>query len=217
MKRITLALLSLLATLSVAASSLSVTAEADPQSALPGVPIRLIVTVENTSDREHTVPGLFVVQAHADAGAPFVPDVFDIPVMPLPDEYREARTLQAGKKRVYEIPLSSTLTDGAVADPRLWVPGTYRLQVLLHDDLRNDDVHQFGLDGLLGAGRISSPLLVSSQAKVRIDEPAGVDREIWSTLLAKTEGRGLARTRDDRADAIAKELWARPGTSAYKP
>jgi hypothetical protein len=216
-KRITLALLSILTTLSLAASSLSVTAVADPAATLPGIPIRLIVTVENTSDMAQNLPGLLVIEARADAGAPFVPDVFDFPVRSLSDEYRDARTLQAREKRVYEIPLSSNLTDGTMADPRLWTPGTYRLRVLMHDDLRNNDLHQFGLDGLLGAGRIRSPLIASSQATVHIEEPAGVDREIWTILLAKTEGRGLSRAREDRADAIAKELWSLPGTSAYKP
>lgn len=224
MKRIIVALLSLLAALSVAASSLSVTASslsvtavADPAATLPGIPIRLIVTVENTSDVAQTLPGLLVVEAHADTGAPFVPDVFDMPVSSFPEEYRDARTLRAREKRAYEIPLSSNLTDGAMADPRLWTPGTYRLRVLMHDDLRNGDVYQFGLDKLLGAGRIRSPLIASSQATVRIEGPAGIDREIWTALLAKTEGRGLTRTREDRADAIAKELWSLPGTSPYKP
>ncbi len=217
MKRIIAALLSLLATFSVTASSLSVKAEADSATALPGIPIRLILTVENTSDGALTLPNLLVVETRADTGPPFIPDVLDIPVSSVPDEYRDARRLRAGERRVYEIPLSSNLTDGAMADPRLWTPGTYRLRVLMHDDLRNDDVHQFGLDRLLGAGRIHSPLIASSEATIRIEAPAGIDSEIWAALLEKTEGRGLGRTRDDQADAIAKELWSLPGTSAYKP
>ena len=210
-------LLLLFAALPVTASPLSITVEVDPPSALPGIPVSLILTVENTSDVPQTVPSRTVLIARPASGERFIPDAVGVLVKAFPYEYRDERVLRPGQKRAYEIPLATALTDGAMADPRLWKPGTYQLQLFLHDDLRDDDVDQFGLDELLGAGRISSPLLVSPEATLRVEKPTGVDAEIWTMLLDKTQGRGLLRNDERASDTIAKELWSRAAKSPYMP
>jgi len=210
-----IALLTLLAALPSAASSLSMSAEADPRSALPGVPVRLIVTVENKSDVRQTLPERMVIQVRPENGEPFIPEVFDQPVKMLPEEYLEARTLKPAEKRIYDIPLATELTAGAMADSRLWAPGIYGLRLYFHDDLQSDPVSYFGLDGLLAAGRIRSPLLVSSEATLHVEQPTGVDAEVWATILKKTEGRGLLINGLTKSDPLARELFARD--SAYMP
>jgi hypothetical protein len=218
MRRILIALLSVVATMAAAAAPLSVVARVEPASALPGIPVHLLVTVENKSDVPQTMPHLFVVRARPEGGEAFIPEVLDFPVKALPEEYDEGeRMTKPHASRTYEIPLAAALTSGAMADRRLWLPGTYMFQAFFHDDLRNDDVHRFGIDGLLGAGRISSPLIASSTAVFRVEEPSGADAEIWRTILDKTGNRGLALNDERSSDTLARELWTRGRTSAYMP
>lgn len=218
MGRMLIALLSALVAMSAVAAPLSVAARVEPASALPGIPVRLLVTVENTSDVLQTMPHLLVVRARPDGREMFIPEVLDFPVKALPEEYDDAaRALKAHESRTYEIPLGGSLTSGAMADRRMWLPGTYTLQAFFHDDLRNDDVHRFGIDGLLGAGRIGSSLVASSAATLRIETPTGIDEAIWLTILEKTGNRGLALNDERSSDAIARELWTRAGMSAYMP
>lgn len=218
MKR-TILLLSLFAAVPAAGSSLSITAAADPPSALPGVPVSIVLKVENTSAVAQKLPKLFVLQVSRDGGKAFIPDGLGSPVKALASEYDEvSRTLGPRETRTYEIALGNNyLTAGPMADPRLWVPGNHVFRVFLHDELREGDVHALGLERLLAAGRVSTPLLVSSEATLHVEKPSGVDADIWAKILEMTEGRGLSRNRDDASDAIANELWAVAGHSAYMP
>lgn len=217
MKTIAMAVVVVLSTFAVSASSLSITAETDQISSLPGIPITLTLTVENTTDISQKLPGRMVLEVQPEHGQPFVPSVLGFPVAGLPDEYRDLQNLDPHEKRTFEIPLSAALMSGAMADPRLWSPGTYGLQLFFHDELRNEDVLRFGLRGLLGAGSISSEPMVSSRATIHIKQPAGIDAEIWNALISRTQGRGLLLTDDVEADRIAKELWPIAGDSAYMP
>lgn len=222
MKRIATLFIALLTTAGVlaqpAAAPLSIKAQAEPAVALPGIPVHLVLTVENASAVPQRLPSLLTIEARPQSGEPFLPNARpETPVHPWPDEYRNALTIEPGQTRVYHLPLASELTARAMGDPRIWNPGAYALRVLLHDQLRNEDVTRFGVHGLLGAGRIESPLLASTDATLRVDQPSGLDAEIWSAILAKTEGRGLAMSTEDHSDAVARELWTRGSDSAYGP
>jgi hypothetical protein len=201
-----------------AASSPSLTAEADPASTLPGLPVRLRLTVNNTSSVPLTVPHKMVLEVRAESGEPFLAaPAPELLVAYLPDEYRDDRTVAAGQSRVFDVPLAETITDGRFADSRLWTPGTYGLRLLMHDDLDAGEIHQFGVHGLLAARQISTPLFVTSEATLHIEQPAGTDAEIWSAILAKTGGRGLYLVGSTAAEKIATELLPRVGDSAYMP
>lgn len=217
MTRIAFALLLALASVSAAGTPLSIRATAEPAVTLPGLPVRIVLIVENTADVTVQLPRRMVLEARSESGDTFIPGVLGFPIQVFPPEYDELLTLKPREKRVYEIPMSETLTSGAMADPRLWKPGAYTLQLFLHDELRDYDLDQYGLEGLLRAGRIGTPLVTSSEATLRIEEPIGIDAEVWKTIVEKTDGRGFMRTEECKADAIANELWARGAESVYWP
>lgn len=218
MRRTLMALTFMVAAFQAAAASLAVTARVEPESALPGIPVRVVLTVANAGDTPQTLPRLWVIQARNESGLVFIPEVLDFPVKALPEEYDErARTLNARETKTFEVPLGTTLTSGAMADPRLWEPGTYTVQVFLNEKLRANDIYAYGLGGLLGAGRISAPLLPSSTATLRIEKPTGIDAEIWTTIREKTNNLGFAVYGEVEADALVNALWARAGQSAYMP
>lgn len=197
---------------------LKITARTEPSVALPGIPVVLVLTVENMSGVPQTLPKKLLIEARRQSGEAFLPGgVPATPVLGWPDEYRDALTIEPGQSRVFHYPLAPELTSRVMADPRMWEPGSYALRVLMHDQLQNDDVVAFGAHGLLGAGRISTPLLASTDATLRVEKPAGLDAEIWAAIVDRTGGRGLAMNPEERADAIARELWPRAADSAYGP
>jgi hypothetical protein len=218
MNRIAMLSIALLTALTAGAGPLSIKVQVDPAMALPGIPVHLVLAVENTSGVGQKLPELFTLEATPESGQAFLPNALpEFPVQTFPKEYHDALTIGPGQTRVYDLPLASELTARVVGDPRLWEPGSYGLRVYFHDELRNEDIARFGLHGLLGAGRISTPLLASAGATLRIERPSGIDAEIWNAIVKKTVGRGLAISTEEDSDAVARELWARSQESAYGP
>jgi len=209
-------LLLLFAALRISGAPLTISVQVDPPAALPGVPVSLILDVENTSNRSQVIPSRMILVVRPSAGEAFVPTSVGASVRPFPEEYRDERTIGPGETKRYEIPVADQLTAGAMTDRRLWNPGAYDFQLVLRDDLRDSDIERSGVNALFSA-RANSSLLISSPAKLQVENPTGVDAEIWSTLLEKTGGRGLLRNDDRQSDAIARELWGRAADSAYRP
>src|SRR5688500_1622634 len=217
MKTVVIALLMLLLSLAATASPLEIEATVSPAAALPGIPVRLLLTVANRSGVAQTLPAKMVLEVRSDRDVVFIPSgATEIVVDGWPDEYLSSRQIAPGERRSFELPLGQYVTDGKMADRRMWSPGTYRLRLFFHDQLRNSAVLRYGTDGLLAAGAIKTPLLASSETQLRVEAPSGADAAIWRALLAKSDGHGLG-FREDIADAVANELWVRAAGSVYRP
>jgi hypothetical protein len=208
-------LLLLFAAARISAAPVTISVQIDPPVALPGVPVSLILDVENTSNKPQVIPSRVLLLVRASEGEAFVPSTVGASVQPFPEEYRDQRTIPPGETRRYEVPVANDLTAGAMMDPRLWNPGKYDFQLILRDDLRDTDIERFGLNALF-SGR-ASDALITPPATLQVEKPAGTDAEIWSLLLEKTGGRGMLRNDDRQSDAIARELWNRAANSPYRP
>lgn len=216
----TLLVPTLLSFVAVAAGAepLRVTLDVVPPVSLPGIPVAAVLTVTNSGAAAVSVPSSFVVRVSNEEGDSFLAaQAPEFAVRTLPAEYAGMRSLAAGETRTFEIPLASALTDGVMGDERLWRPGRFAVQVLLHDELRVEDVIRFGVDGLLAAGRIGSPLSESTVATLRIDAPVGADARVWHAIVDETGRRGLARIREKDAAHLAGRLWSDAEQSAYWP
>jgi hypothetical protein len=203
--------------MTAAAQPLSIGVRVVPESALPGVPVSLRLSVRNRSNRVQMVPSLMLIRVrHAD-GTTFFPSVSETPVRVFPEEYSDLRAVAPRTARVFEVPLAEDLTAGAMADPRLWAAGDYEVQLILHDLSSTLDAVAYQRGNQHPPRAAGDAPLVTPYAVLRVEVPRGVDADIWSKIVERTHGRGLMVTPEGDADAIARELWGGGERSFYLP
>jgi hypothetical protein len=91
---------------------------------------------------------------------------------------------------------------GPTGDPRLWIPGTYTMRLLLST-----------VSGVQGYGREQPAELVSPAFRFVVEEPKGVDAEAWAALSAPGSKGHLLR--GPKLKEVIDEYWTSFGTSRY--
>jgi len=191
---------------SVQATPLEVRLRALEPRTLPGIGIDLRATVANPFKTWGEVGGV-LVHVQPAGRAPFW--VFDREVR-LGDCYRSTGV---GPSSSREIALSRDPggQKGLWTDYRLNIPGTYRVRVVLNAP----DVPPTSLS----IADLDAEALVSNEITIDVEEPHGVDADVWQALAAAEadqEWKSSAAVRDVDPK-LAASLLARFPESSYAP
>jgi len=198
-----------------AADDLIVTAASvSPSSVLPSAPVWISCDIRNTTDHAVALPTKYIIEFTPPKGEPFLAWQVTSFVAPLPEAYELQPALQAGETRVIDFPTGSQLDDGIFDDKRLWQPGTWSFRVILSSELRSDRLERVPWSGLMGAGFVTRPLLVTPMIRLTVEEPAGIDAEAWKALRSLPSFGTLD---SPKSGDIAKQFWDKYRTSRYAP
>jgi len=199
---------------SAAADDLIVTAASvSPSSVLPSTPVWISCDIRNATDHPVALPTKYIIEFTPPKGEPFLVWQVTSFVAPLPEAYELQPPLQPGETRVVDFPTGSGLDDVIFDDKRLWQPGAWSFRVILSSELRSDRLERVPWSGLMGAGFVTAPLLVTPTIRLTVEEPAGIDAEAWNALVGLKSGVGTLY--GSKGSAIAKQFWDKYGGSRY--
>ncbi|HEX2060691.1 MAG TPA: hypothetical protein VHK90_08115 [Thermoanaerobaculia bacterium] len=183
-------LLTVVAVVPVHAAGLTVTeATISPASTLPALPYWITLAVTNTSDRPVRLPRAYSMEVVPPAGQPFQARYIEETSVRIPDAYLDLE-IAPGETRRIDVTTGDDMADGWMLDKRLREPGTYQVRLVF--------------------GAVATPVMT-----VTVEQPAGLDAQAWSALLARTKGSAMLRVPKD--DSIGQDLWAQYRESRYGP
>ena len=180
MKTAIILAVALSSTLHLAASDLSIRASLDREHSLPGIPVTVRFDVTNGGKAEAKVPrlvGLGVTPAHQAAFA--AGEVLQERMHTIPGFYEDDElVVRPGETRRFELPLGETLASGWFADPRLWKPGRFSLQVCLGEKLSPT-----ALDDAIKTRSFIPGDLRSNEMEFKVETPEGDEARVDRAAL----------------------------------
>jgi hypothetical protein len=183
-----------------AASSIHLTFTLDPAETLPGLPVSFRVQAVNTSSSPARLPRWAVLEVTPQKGRPFLTESGTRGGVLHAAELRDGgEMLSAGETRRLDWwagPQSPPWFTG-----RFWLePGVYSLRLIADDGLEEYVSDQYDAEGL------DDPI-TSSAAVLTIQQPEGVDAEVWQMAKAKAHWNWIHNA--------AEEIWTRYPESTY--
>jgi hypothetical protein len=204
------------------AQPVSINLSVEPTHTIPGIGVSVHVTVENTSGEGILLPKKLLLRVTPDAGEPFIAEFglsgehrFSMAEVPGGEA---ALHIGAHSTRAFAINAHDLYGNGWSIDPRMNVPGTYRLQLLLVDPFKETMIFHtpaIRIESVVG------PALASGEAVMTVETPKGDDAVLWK-LLSEPSGRRVEpwsiafvgfRERSD----FAKEAMEHYPESHYAP
>lgn len=190
--RTALVLLFVLAAAAAFAGDVSLVLTAEPSRTLPGIPVSLSVTAVNESDVAIALPKGLLLRVVPASGEPFLAQW----------GFRQERryssaafpenpgTVPAHGRKIFLFAAADIeRAAGWFADPRLQVPGSYRLELLLTDQVPEEELAH------VPAVQLESRVpvrIASTHAVLTVDTPDGEDAVLWSRLQELARKRGAA-------------------------
>jgi|GEM_PF-3501516 len=205
-----------------AALPVSINLSLEPTHTIPGIGVSVHITAENTSDQEIVLPKKLLLRVTPETGEPFIAE------FGLSGEHRfstaelpggeTALHLAPHSRRVFAIRAHDLYGNGWSIDPRMNVPGRYRLQLLVLDRYNDTviyDTPAVQIESVVG------PALVSGEAVMTVETPKGDDAILWKLLTEPARRRGepssIAYVRFRERSEFAREVVERYPGSSYAP
>lgn len=200
----------------------SINLSLEPTHTIPGIGVSVHITAENTSDEEIVLPKKLLLRVTPEAGEPFIAK------FGLSGEHRfstaellggeTALHLAPHSERTFAISARNLYGNGWSVDPRINVPGSYRLQLLLLDHVDETAIYAtpaIQLESVIG------PVLLSGDAAMTVETPKGDDAILWKLLSEPVRHRGeplsIAYVRPRELSEFAREAVEHYPGSSYAP
>ncbi|HEY0370579.1 MAG TPA: hypothetical protein VGD79_01175 [Thermoanaerobaculia bacterium] len=174
------------------AGDLSLVLTAEPSRTLPGIPVSLSVTAINDGDVDVALPAGLLLRVVPSSGEPFLAQW----------GFRQERryssaafpetpgTVPAHGRKTFLFPAADIeRAAGWFADPRIHIPGSYRLELLLADRLPEEELAHAAAVQLESVVPVR---IASTQAVLTVDTPDGEDAVLWNRLQELARKRGAA-------------------------
>jgi hypothetical protein len=199
------------ATLAEAAApstQLTVALELQAGVSLPGIPVGFRVTFTSASGAPLTIPTKAALLVRDDRGQSFLAGC-DVTKRILVVEEWNDQKISPHQNAAYTLSTRGLMNHPRwFVDSRLLQPGRFEFQLMVGDDLRE------GMD----IGEIQQRATVSNTVTLTVQEPDGVDADVWRlmrTLGSGTWGSSLLFTQGGQG--LAKRIVAEYPTSSYTP
>lgn len=185
MRSLTLAVLLLFPVVNIeAASALQVTFELQPAVTLPGIPVSFHFTFVNSTNSPQPVPKRMLLIVHDHDGNTFAAICCSgVTTMSVQSDWTDD-VVSPHQNAVRDIFTGGQMRRPAwFADGRLSQPGTYQLEAWF----LTGTLHH-GVDSLPELSEIRQQSIISNLAVLTVQEPHGVDAEVWQRMLGFCKG-----------------------------
>jgi hypothetical protein len=204
---------------SATSDSVHLSLKADPDTALPGVPVNLRIVINNRTNHVVVMPPTVLLRVTPQGGEPFdaiygVESSFGR-VGSWPKGVRHPlRVLPGETLEVADEVDTTLLTPVWFWDKRLNRPGKYQLQLLAEpnppaEGNRIDD------DLLLNDPDFLKGRVISEPASLTVLEPEGEDAKVWQEMQKVSKGAWTAEMFSTHGFALANFVWKNHPTSHY--
>jgi hypothetical protein len=190
---------------SAPSAKLTVALDLEAEMTLPGIPVGFRVTFMNGGDAPLAIPARAVLLVRDDRGQSFLAASDVVRTLVVVEEWA-GQKIQPHQNASYTLSTRGLMNHPAwFLDSRLSRPGRFEFQVMAGDDLREE----IGIDA---ARQIA---VVSNTATLTVQEPAGVDAQVWRLMKASRGDWSPGLLFGRAGQEIAKRVLADYPNSSY--
>jgi len=175
---------------------------------LPGIPVSFRVTFTNASGGPLTVPAKAALLVRDDRGESFLAGCDVTKRILVVDEWA-GQNIPPRQSATYTLNTMGLMDHPRwFVDPELLRPGRFELQMMVGDDLREG----------MAIDEARQRAAVSTTVTLTVQEPSGVDAQVWRLMVAAGGGRwgpGILYGRSGQA--LAKRVISEYPSSLYTP
>jgi hypothetical protein len=186
-------------------TQLSLTLDLQPAVSLPGVPVSFRVTFTNASGLPVMIPTKATLLVRDDQGQTFLAACDVTHKVHNVDEWA-GQTILPRQAAAYTLSTEGLMDHPAwFLDSRLSRPGRFELQLFVSDNLREG----------LGIEEIRQRAAVSNTAILTVQEPTGVDAEVWRLMKTSDRNWSPGLVFGPAGQELAKRVIAEHSNSSY--